>query len=642
MNKFKLRKLALAITLGLPLGAANAVPFDPSLAIDGDAFTFEAENFEDTGGIVPQVHLQGMINQAWAGRDGVTYHNQGGDWVDYTINFPTTGYYRVETQINHHNNPTSKVLLYIGKNKLAEQTFGHNGWHDLTITDGIYIEAGEHNVRLESEGNNWTWAADTVTFTALTSSGEEFDEGPAIVDGKPDGSSTGGDTGGGSTGGDTGGGSTEPAYLSATAKVDINLNMKHEVKGVSDFNRKKHITVHSSLTESDWNGEAETMNYLMNDLDVYFGRDNGMASWIFKATAQDPENPGKPDIDDLANFGQWHKDNMYDSLPESLRAYEARSDEMIMGITPHGPFPSQSYWPAHLAGKDDDAGKYVLRHIEDGAEWVGEYLDKFMRKEGETSGVLMPKYWEVINEPDMDLNVGHDFVLSSFEQVFEYHNLVAEQIKDKLPEDQRPLIGGMTWGLHDLDKGDLSTRFKDQEGAIRARYSYEEGDLENFLQQIAASTHWDARTDDFYQWDYLWKGFMDAAGENMDFYSIHLYDWSPMGNDPKQGGTFRRGMTTEAILDMVEHYDTLVNGRDKVKPWVISEYGAIASGHSTVPFLQEDYRYADWLKVRSFNQMFMQLLTRPNQIEKSMPFAPIKAKWGPTLIMMRWYVMNRL
>ncbi|WP_048688741.1 Ig-like domain-containing protein [Catenovulum maritimum] len=416
--------------------------------------------------------------------------------------------------------------------------------------------------------------------------------------------------------------------ISAPVKVDINLDTKHEVKGVSDFNRKKHITVHSALTETDWQGEAETMNYLMNELDVYFGRDNGMASWIFKATAQDPENPGKPHIADLTNFGQWHKENMYDNLPESVRAYEARSDEMIMGITPHGPFPTQSYWPKDLAGKDDDAGQYVLRRIDHGAEWVGEYIDQFFRKDGETSGVLMPKYWEVINEPDMDINVGRTFVMSSFEQLFEYHNLVAQEIKAKLPEGQRPLVGGMTWGLHDLEKPDLSERFPTQERAVRNRYSYEPGELEDFLQNVTSSEYWATQDDAYFQWDAIWKGFMDASGENMDFYSLHLYDWAHLGDNPRQGSTFRRGMKTEAILDMVEWYDAQVNGADNLKPWVISEYGAIASKHGKLEFLANDYRYSDWLHLRTFNQMFMQILRRPAQVVKSMPFAPIKGKWG--------------
>lgn len=54
--------------------------------------------------------------------------------------------------------------------------------------------------------------------------------------------------------------------------------MKHSVRGVSDFNREKHITVHANVHEADWKGEDVAKHYLMNELDVYFGRDNGNAS----------------------------------------------------------------------------------------------------------------------------------------------------------------------------------------------------------------------------------------------------------------------------------------------------------------------------------------------------------------------------
>ncbi|MBU2871593.1 Ig-like domain-containing protein, partial [Colwellia sp. E2M01] len=418
-------------------------------------------------------------------------------------------------------------------------------------------------------------------------------------------------------------------------KVDINLDTKHEVGGVSDFNRKKHITIHSNLTEKDWDEEAEVLDYLMNDLDVYFGRDNGSATWIFKATDQASDEEGnplaKPDLDSLTPFGTWFK-GTYDALPAERLAHDARADEMIMGITPHGPFPTQSYNAEHMAGTEA-TGKYILRHIDDGAEWVGEFIDKFFRKNGETSGMQMPKYWEVINEPDMDINRGGAFVMSSFEQIFEYHNLVAAEIKSKLPENERPLVGGMTWGLHDFESADLSTRYTDQDKAIFNKYNVDttDGDLLDLLISVTDSASWATRKDKYFQWDGIWKGFMDASGENMDFYSIHLYDWSKMGtlnDNDRYSSTFRRGMKTEAILDMVEWYDAQVNGKENLKPWVISEYGAIASQHEKLSFITNDYRYADWLHLRTFNQMFMQLLTRPSQIVKSMPFSPIKGEWG--------------
>ena len=69
------------------------------------------------------------------------------------------------------------------------------------------------------------------------------------------------------------------SQLSSQVSVSVNFNIKHEVGGVSDFGRERHITVHSTLGENDWTGEYDKMDYLMNDLDVYFGRDNGSSNW---------------------------------------------------------------------------------------------------------------------------------------------------------------------------------------------------------------------------------------------------------------------------------------------------------------------------------------------------------------------------
>ena len=44
--------------------------------------------------------------------------------------------------------------------------------------------------------------------------------------------------------------------LNAQVSVSVNFNIEHSVGGVSDFGRERHITVHSSLGENDWNGET--------------------------------------------------------------------------------------------------------------------------------------------------------------------------------------------------------------------------------------------------------------------------------------------------------------------------------------------------------------------------------------------------
>ena len=68
-----------------------------------------------------------------------------------------------------------------------------------------------------------------------------------------------------------------PLGMAQSVPVDVNLNMEHSVGGVSDFGRERHMVVHAALSEPDWIGEQDKMDYLLDDLDVYLGRDNGAA-----------------------------------------------------------------------------------------------------------------------------------------------------------------------------------------------------------------------------------------------------------------------------------------------------------------------------------------------------------------------------
>ena len=54
------------------------------------------------------------------------------------------------------------------------------------------------------------------------------------------------------------------SMLTAQVNVGVKLDTKHSVGGVSDFGRERHITVHSSLSESDWVGEEDKLDYRNN------------------------------------------------------------------------------------------------------------------------------------------------------------------------------------------------------------------------------------------------------------------------------------------------------------------------------------------------------------------------------------------
>ncbi|WP_422359621.1 Ig-like domain-containing protein [Reichenbachiella sp.] len=405
-------------------------------------------------------------------------------------------------------------------------------------------------------------------------------------------------------------------------EVDVNLNIKHEVGGISDFGRDRHITLHSSLVESDWVDELDKMDYLLNDLDVYLGRDNGSATWKFQYSAEDEDNPNHHDPDSLTAFADWWKTEYERILTDhGTKSFENRTVGMIQGTNPHPTYPTLSYW--YMCGSEwgrANGYDWLPQDIETSADWMAQYLDDFFVETFAEEGELLPEYWEVINEPDMKMNTGA-FMITSWEDIWEYHNLVAQGIRQRLG-DKAPKIGGMTWGLHDFFADDLH----------RSRtVGYSDAYYGNGPENDAAKAYARAQTESAYlnqtgpwtQWDVLWKGFMDNAGPNMDFYSVHVYDWPTYGAG---GGATRAGGHTEAMLDMLEWYDVSQNGVANRKPIVLSEYGAVQGAWEYTP---HDARY-DWESLKPFSSMMMQFLERPDYIIKSMPFTPVKATWGDT------------
>ncbi|NME69318.1 Ig-like domain-containing protein [Flammeovirga aprica] len=409
------------------------------------------------------------------------------------------------------------------------------------------------------------------------------------------------------------------AYFSKAqdVNVDVNLNIKHSVNGVSEFEREKYMTLHGTAFETDWDGEEDKLDYLLNKLDTYFGRDTGSATWKFSATEEDPNRPNRPSLEHMNELGTWLKGEYEKDY--LTHQYEKKSRELIGGTNPHPTYPTLSW-----NGDGVTWTGWQPMDVDVSAEWVVNYLDMFFRKTEGGQGEPLPGYWEVINEPDMPMMTGH-MTCTSQEKIWEYHNLVAQGVKERFGADNpyRPKIGGMTWGLHDFHLPDGISR-------------YDENYLDQWLDGDGYITYHNMmdseannyRSNPWYQWDIMWQGFMDACGPNMDFYSIHIYDWPGWNlNANDAPSATRSGGHTEAMLDIIEWYDLHKTGTRK--ELIVSEFGAVNGQYNdnNRPGVYDQQRM-DWENLKPFNAMFMQFLERPDYITKSMPFTPIKAIWG--------------
>ncbi|SET37963.1 agarase [Thalassotalea agarivorans] len=376
-------------------------------------------------------------------------------------------------------------------------------------------------------------------------------------------------------------------------QVSLNFDTRHSVGGVDSFDRQKFITIHADVTENGWNDndvhsrnapneDPNLLDNFANDYDVYFGRNTGSISWNLSRVAEDGSKPGFASEDDLTTLGngaKWGYLNYSGSRWDAVRKNQHRALDMIVGAQQH------PFWPE---GTLTNQGKWALSQTDTVDEplgtatghYMGQFINKFFdsnRNDSVTDGQIRPTLIEVMNEPLYDLTTIREGQANYVEpaDIFAFHNTVADEIR-KLNDDV--LIGGYTVAFPNFD--------------------------------------WD----NFERWEQRDKLFIDIAGENMDFYSIHLYDF-PAWNNREQ---YRKGSNMEATMDMLEQYSLIKFG--DTRPLVISEYGAAI--HSM--FNQGWNPERNTLQMRAANSMLMQFMERPDMVLKTIPFFVVKAEWGRT------------
>ncbi|WP_017446846.1 hypothetical protein [Gayadomonas joobiniege] len=365
-------------------------------------------------------------------------------------------------------------------------------------------------------------------------------------------------------------------------KISVNANMKHIVGGVAELDRSKFITLHSFIGDTNWGNsdakkglskeDAALRDQFLNQYDVYLGRDNGAFPWHLARLKKSAKN-GEISVSHVEKFGQQDKQNyaqFYQADPTAVSALEKRTVNMMRGGQPVM-YPHLEYQFPCTVKKCSQYNTWI-KGFDELAKFYADNLT-FSYGQGGTTGEPKPAYIEVMNEPIL-FAAKHRATAQS---ISELHVKVAREIKKSHPEIK---VGGYTAAWPGIEERDFAT------------------------------------------FDERWKVFIDTAGKDMDFYSIHIYD-SYRGNKE----AYRAGANAEAILDMLDQYSLIATGERK--PWVISEYGYFTPNPIERAEIKEvGYsRKLDWLNIRSFSSMMMGFLERPDQIAVSMPFHINKALW---------------
>ncbi|BDF95496.1 hypothetical protein [Pseudoalteromonas sp. KAN5] len=371
--------------------------------------------------------------------------------------------------------------------------------------------------------------------------------------------------------------------------VDVNLDTKHRIGNIENFDRQKFISLHSAPTENEWghdnrgnNANPDLIASFINGYDVYFGRDTGYMKNQLFAQKQDSNRLGFVDESVVTAKGNaainLFKNSNADQFVNARR-FKNRSKDMIVGGQVHPYYPDgtnigNSNWSFSQKNTQQEPIGTATGH------YMGQFLQKYFAQTNTAPGAPKPAYLEVVNEPLYDLNIapknGRD--KAPIADIFKYHKSVAKEVRKTNNQtlNKNVKVAGYTVAFPNYD--------------------------------------WN----NFERWENNDKLFIDTAGADMDVFSIHLYDFP---THPR-GEEYRRGSNVEATLDMLEQYSNIKFGR--TKPLLISEYGASVHALRNKPWTH----VRDAEKLRGYNALLTQFLERPDVIAKAIPFIPVKAEWG--------------
>ncbi|MDV7185954.1 beta-agarase [Lutibacter sp. TH_r2] len=321
----------------------------------------------------------------------------------------------------------------------------------------------------------------------------------------------------------------------AQNKVSVDFSTQKFIGDQSELNREKYFSMHTSYTDGSLASES---NYLFNKLGIHFGRTFG---------GPKPFRGNKTTVPNIADAKKFAKSSAAHYTGSEMFKDFGTTD---LVITDH---PKQAFQ------LNVDYAK------------VAEFNAEFIKN----AYPIMPKYYEVMNEPFVHAK---DFVKTWAEtnmvitEMSKLYNEVGKKVHEQVPNI---MVGGYCSAWPEVDMKDFD--------------------------------HWNTRM----------KQFMDIAGANMKFFSTHIYD----GRNVTGNFTYRSGSNSEAILDLIEAYSYKKWG--VVKPHLISEYGYTSKGMQGKPYSAE----SDGICLVSYNRILMSLMDKPDRLLKAIPFITGKATW---------------
>ncbi len=297
---------------------------------------------------------------------------------------------------------------------------------------------------------------------------------------------------------------------SSSVSVDLHFNQKHLVGNVDGFQREKFVQIHSANYENLKAGGDDLMDYLLEDLNVFYGRETG----------------------NLTNIASFYNAGNAQSASELFKD-RYKFNTRAHGLEQYQPLLSVSgqyvVYNTFLNGASGDPALAGTNY----GDLLNIYIDNACGTGG-VNGMPRPAFFEVLNEP-----LWHP---------------IDQYVLWKTTDPNRPTVAEEIQILDDL--------FVFHREAARELHRVNpDAKIGGFAEAFP-----DPESRNFFNWEHRWKKFIDMCGADMDFYSFHTYDF----NEPTT--KFRKGGNLEALMDLLSHYNNITWGEEK--PFLITEFGA--------------------------------------------------------------------
>lgn len=379
--------------------------------------------------------------------------------------------------------------------------------------------------------------------------------------------------------------SSAETSIAQPTSLTINCSQQLSIGGVSTLDRAQFFTHTSTLfPPSTTTSNAEMKNlrleiYSEDGLNLTVGRiSTEFDQFLAVGLPENPANPGFADPTALQNKLQGD----YRNFVTTGTRYESLRNSVTSPIFVNSGRSSTAYFDAAFRTGEQSS-------LFPNRDFYADYLRTYLREVVYGPNAFYPRaadrfHVEIINEPDLHVAgvfsgpSGAATLLASCQELAEYHRDIAQMIKSEFSSAS---IGGPSLAVT------------------------------NFT------------ADDYLRWNSTMKPFIDIAGSDLDYYSIHPYErYDVQSNQTVQRAVDQSPGRINSQIDMIRNRQEQAHGNRL--PISITEYSSFNRGvnGSTAngSYAGYDRDVQQWDQSRNLREQLLVYINRPDAILNAVPF----------------------